>query len=535
MRFHSSPGLSGRVFLSILLSILLAMGCFGEGVAQADKAWFGIKTPESRAQQSNRYRLSYADPAFPPLSLRLAAAEDPYGDIRGEEIHRQLAKIIEITVANRPPGEKFWGRIAGSAAEWATAEYIAEQFRRLGLENVRTEWVQGEGQWRPIDWEVTLLGDPGFGAGTGDYRLTSAFPAIQLKTGALEVTGLEAELEYVGLGHRVDLVGRDLTGKVALVHGVLQPDPFFQSARGHIEAIIEAGAVGVLTMLDAPGNHQYALEDMGPPGTPCFILGGDDGRFVKDVIAAAGTSNPPRVRLSLKTEVRDSWRGKNVIGLIPGQIDEYVVIVAHLDGYFESANDNGGGLAAVLALARHYSDPEVARPRRNLLFLGSSGHHEFSDGVDAFVAAHRDILDKTVIVFNVEHPSTIWSYYRGELRFKNGTVPGQLITTTSQAPRGLTVSNGNPLLISFYREAIDRYGLVIDSEVARRPTGDAFGFFMAGYPVAQILDANLWYHSTGDRLDAIHPDGLERATRLYAEVLDKIDAASRAELSEKGP
>jgi len=52
--------------------------------------------------------------------------------------------------------------------------------------------------------------------------------------------------------------------------------------------------------------------------------------------------------------------------------------------------------------------------------------------------------------------------------------------------------------------------------------------------VLTMLDANLWYHSTGDRLDAIHPDGLERATRLYAYVLDKIDSSSRAELTEKG-
>ena len=503
-------------------------------IAAAEKPWFGIKTPDVREQASQRYRSSYIEPAFGPLSLRLAASEDPYGDIQGETVHKYLAQIIDVTVANRPEGERFWGRIAGSAAEWATADYIAEWFSELGLADVHTEWVQGEGQWWPVEWDVTLLANAAYGAGTEDYRLDSAFPAIQLKTGVSNVQALEAELAFVGLGHPVDLVGRDLTGKIAVVHGVLQPDPFFQSARGYIDGVVEAGAIGVLTMLDAPGNHQYALEDMGPPGCPCFILGGDDGRFLEDVLAAGGVSNPPRARVSLKSEVRESWRGKNVIGLIPGQIDEYVVIVAHLDGYFESANDNGAGLAAMIALAEHYSRPDIARPRRNLLFVGTSGHHEFSDGVESFIASHPDILDKTVLVFNVEHPSMVWSYYRGELKFKNLTVPGQLITTTSQATRGLTVSNGNPLLISYYRDAIDRYGLVIDSEVGRQPTGDAYGFFLAGYTVAQILDANLWYHSTGDLLDVIHPAGLERSTRLYAYVLDKIDASSRAELEVKG-
>ena len=533
MRFHL--GAWYRFYqAAIIVAFSISFFASVSVLAEAEKPWFGVKTPDVREQASMKYRSSYKDPAFPPLSLRLAASQDPYGDIRGEDVHQYLSEIIEVTVANRPEGERFWGRIAGSAAEWATADYIAERFRELGLEDVHTEWVQGEEQWWPLEWDVTLLADAAYGPGTEDYRLTSAFPAIQLKTGEVDAQDLEAELAFVGLGHPVDLVGRDLTGKIAVVHGVLQPDPFFQSARGYIDGVVEAGAIGVLTMLDAPGNHQYALEDMGPPGVPCFILGGDDGRFLEDVIAAGGTSNPPRARLKLKTEVRESWRGKNVIGLIPGQIDEYVVIVAHLDGYFESANDNGAGLAAMLALAEHYANPDVARLRRNLLFIGTSGHHEFSDGVESFIAAHRDLLEKTVLVFNVEHPSMIWSYYRGELKFKNLTVPGQLITTTSQATRGLTVSNGNPLLISYYRDAIDRYGLVIDSEVGRQPTGDAYGFFLAGFTVAQILDANLWYHSSGDLLDIIHPAGLERATRLYASVLDKIDASERAELSVKG-
>ena len=86
-------------------------------------------------------------------------------------------------------------------------------------------------------------------------------------------------------------------------------------------------------------------------------------------------------------------------------------------------------------------------------------------------------------------------------------------------------------IISFYREAIDLYGLVISSNLQRSPpTGDAFGFFRAGHTVVQILDANIWYHSDGDLPDSMYPSGLERATRLYAHVLGQLDQASRAEL-----
>ena len=138
-----------------------------------------------------------------------------------------------------------------------------------------------------------------------------------------------------------------------------------------------------------------------------------------------------------------------------------------------------------------------------------------------------------MLVFNVEHPSSIKSYYRGPLKLERGTVPGQLIVTTSQGKRSLAISNGNQLLLSIYQDGVDRYGLVVDAMVARRPTGDAFDFFRAGTPVVQILDANIWFHSSGDLIDSIHPNGLERATRLYAFVLNQIDQASWDELRRK--
>jgi hypothetical protein len=358
---------------------------------------------------------------------------------------------------------------------------------------------------------------------------------VRLGTGAMKVSDLEADLIYVGLGQPVDLLNRDLQGKIAVVRSELQPDPFFQSARGHIEEIVHAGAIGVVTLLDAPGNHQYALERLDAPDVPCFVLGGDDGRFLEAaLVAAAGSVTPGpalKARLNMEAEVRASWQGKNVVGLIPGEIDEYVIVTAHLDGYFDSANDNAGGVAAALALARYFA--EAAPLNRNLLFVGTSAHHEFSDGARAFIAAHPDILEKAVLVFNVEHPSSIKSYYRGPLKLERVTVPGQLIVTTSQSKRSLTISNGNSLLLSIYRDAVDRYGLVIDATVDRRPTGDAYDFFLAGTPVVQIMDANLWFHSGGDRLDTIHPHGLERATRLYAFVLDQIDRASWDQLRSK--
>jgi len=515
------------------IALLSLLGGFSaanlQAAGDATGAWFGVDMPEKRQQRSDRNRSVYLEPDFAPLSLRLPAAEDPYTDIDGGEVHQYVADIIDITNAKRPVGEMFWGRIAGSAAERATAEFLADKFREFGLTDVQTEPVSGGKQWWPQDWKVSLTGSPAYGEGTRDYLFESAFPSLHLGAGAMQVDELEAELIHVGLGQPVDLLNRDVAGKIAVVRAEFLPDPFFQTARGRIEAIANAGAVGVIIVVNAPGNHQYALEETGSLHVPSFILGGDDGRFLEDVLTAAGPADPLKMRLSMHSEVRDSWEGKNVIGIMPGKTDEYLIVLAHLDGYFESANDNAGGLASLLALARYFASTDQLN--RTLVFVGTSAHHEFSDGARAFIAAHPDILENTALVFNIEHPSSIKSYYRGPLVLSRGTLPGQLMATTSQGERSVTISNGNKLLMSMYQEGIDRYGLVVGAMMERRPNGDAFDFFRAGKIVVQILDANLWFHSSADRLETIHENGLERATRLYAYLLDNIDQVSRDELS----
>ena len=517
----------------VALAVLFPFALWAFASEALAEPWFGLKTPDQLEKRAAADRATYAAPGIAPLSLVSDGKRDPYADIDGADVLAYVEDIVQLTVDARPPGERYWGRIAGSEAEIAAAEYMADRFEAFGLDDVRTEPVVGGAQWWPVEWSVTLLGNSAYGEGTLDLELTSAFPALELGTGEMNVAGLEAELVYVGRGFPIDLRGRDIEGKIALVRAQLQPDPFFQSARGRIEAIVHAGAAGVITYIDGPGNHRYALELLGSPEVPCFVLGGDDGRFLEAVLEAAGDTEQPAVRVDLDARLRPSWNGKNAVGLVRGKTDEYVIVSAHLDGYFESANDNAGGMASALALARHYA-ARNRRPARNLLFVGTSAHHEFSDGTKAFIAAHPEILEKTVLVFNIEHPSSIGSYYRGPLKLERATVPGQLIVTSSQGNRSLTISNGNGFLLSLYREAIDRYGIVVDAAVGRRPTGDAFDFFLAGIPVVQILDANLWFHSSGDLPDTIHAHGLERATRAYASVLDGIDSASWDELRRKG-
>jgi hypothetical protein len=167
--------------------------------------------------------------------------------------------------------------------------------------------------------------------------------------------------------------------------------------------------------------------------------------------------------------------------------------------------------------------------------MGVSGAHDSSAGLKAFMERHPEVLEKTVLAINIEHPSAIMSSFRGALRFGTQVAPADLVASNADVPKTVAVSNGNPLLISFFREAIDRYGIIADSAVTRRATGAATALAAAGHTVIQAYEGGFWYHSTGDRRDAINPAGLQRVTRFFAYLLDRIDRAGSAELARGRP
>jgi len=533
-RTKPKPTLKGKAATAVYLAIGVFMLSFGSPIRslsqESTKAWFGVKTPEQRAAGRTDDGKFYDDVDFAAPWLDLPAAEDPYSDIDGDRIFQYTKDMVEFAEQSRRAGDRYWGRIGGTASERAAADYVLAKFQEFNLKDLRMDELDGHAQWWPADWQLTLLGDPTYGTETQDYVFQSAFPA-QFTVGA-PAQGLEAELVYVGLASPLDLRGRNLTGKVAVIHSVLQPNTFFHSGRGRSEALVDAGAVGVITLMEAPGNYQYAIENAGSKRVPSFVMGGDDGAFLEDILEKAQAQSKLKVRMRLKVEDRDGWKTQNVIGMVEGTGDEYIVLTAHLDSYFRGANDNATGVATLIELAEHYSKSGAAKLNRNLVFVATGAHHDESIGVDHFIENYPDLLEKTVLILNIEHTASVLSFYRGPLRIGNFTVPGTLGTANTDGIRELMVSNLSPRIKSIFGEAIDRYQLVVGSSASQLPTGDAFAFFRKGHTVVQLIESNIWFHSTGDALNTIPPQGLERTARAYAYFLDHVDQSTRAELEE---
>src|SRR5436190_918190 len=113
-----------------------------------------------------------------------------------------------------------------------------------------------------------------------------------------------------------------------------------------------------------------------------------------------------------------------VWGSLPGTSDESIYVIAHRDGWFEGAVDNGSGVATMLGLAEYFAKIPKEQRRRTIYFIGTSGHHDNFAMTGHWLADHKELFAKTALIINCEHTSAEQLIYRGgTIRRSNTTVP----------------------------------------------------------------------------------------------------------------
>ncbi|MDP3738967.1 MAG: M28 family peptidase [Hyphomonadaceae bacterium] len=504
----------------IALGVSLALICAACGsVGQVEKpgdlrpAWFGL-IPS----------VTLADPAVtPPAGAKIAAPLVPAGEaegrgaLTGPRIQTSVEQVIGFAQNMRKEGNQMWGRISGFQSEIETAEWLKSEFQAVGLAGVQQQTYKATGDfWWPKTWEVRALANTAYGDQTIDVRLASAVPVSR----SLIPTPIEAAVTYVGDAGEVSTDG--VSGKIALQH--TRPSTGAYSERTKVressQKLIAAGAVAVITWVEQAGNmHVF---DFGQCGGPCFNIGGADGVFLSDAIKAAKEKNAPdvRLRLTLDAETKTGLQADNVIGLIPGTSSEIIIVNAHLDSWFDGAGDNADGVGVLVGLARYFS-VSAHKPARTLLFVGSGGHHSSGmNGPASVVNMNPDLMKRVKLVINLEHLA----------QFRIEAVPGWIVNTDEE-PKNFGISNSSPFLISTVKAAAERYGFAIRPEIVNAVPGDLGGYAPLNVARMQGIHSGPLYHTSGDTLASISTEGLERAARFYAYVIEAAGKASAAEIN----
>lgn len=471
-------------------------------------AWFGLKTPGPETDPTVGVLPAGDIPAAPAAFG--PGPKDPL--LSGAAIKRDLGTIVGFSLESRAAGEYLWGRVTGRPAYDRTTRWTLEQFIAAGISNAKLEPFTAPPFALPVAGEVRLIANDELGAGSRDVTLASAMVG-----GSGPVNGeVMAPLIYVGQATGGDLLGRDVKGKIAVLNATPNPGLYSTNERGRMAALIEAGAAGVIEILQQPGNMKSFDRDRHGCGRSlCFTIGGEDGYFLQNVLGeAARAGKSISARLFAKSEVLDAARMDNVVAVIPGRTDRAIVVNAHADGWFTAADDNGGGLAVLVALGRHLAKAPPAQ--RSVILIASAGHHTAANGLAAYREAHdHDQVPNADLIVNLEHVA-VSGMVRSLVEQQDTNFGYRLVPTTAEWPKQVGVSNKAPFLVDLWRKGATCFGLALQRVVDGRNPGELGRFAELPVPQTQMISVSHLYHTSGETSDAVPAEGLERAARFFA-------------------
>ena len=306
-------------------------------------------------------------------------------------------------------------RLAGSEAEASARAWGAEKLKALGFRNVRIEtfdmpyWSRVKESAAivapfPQALHVTALGNsvatPEGGLEAEVVRFAS-FGALK----AAPLTGLEGKIVFVdepmtrtmdGSGYGVAVQKRSGAANEA-------------GKRGAAAAIIRSVGTDSHRM---PHTGVMRYEDGVTPVPTAALSNPDADQLARALERAAG---PVRVRLEIAVETRASTQSGNVIGEIPGETDELIVVGGHLDSWDlgTGAVDDGAGVAITVAAAK-LIDELKGKPRRTIRVVMWGAEEVGLNGARAYAEAHKDEIARHVLASESDFGAgRIWQLQTG--------------------------------------------------------------------------------------------------------------------------
>ena len=465
------------------------------------------QTPAARAPQEPMKPLYVLEDSY--LKWRLLPAEQSYASIDGKHLKDFVEDQTAISRRYRDRGHQFWGRIIGTEADAENAKWLEEKFRKIGLAEVHQQSFDLPPQWMPQSWSASI-------ASAGKtLELNTAQPSYL--TPPTPAEGLDAEAIDVGFASDGDLAGRDLKGKAVFFYSTDYMSRHSTINGGVIKRITDRGAAAIFVTLLIPGNMRFQFYPVGSTA-PTFALGLEDGLAAREMIGQSRGGAAPHVKLRLDVKTVPGLKTATVWGTLPGATDENIFIVAHRDGWFEGANDNGTGVATMIGLAEYFAKIPKEQRRRTINFLGTSGHHDNAAMSGRYLADHKELFAKTALLINSEHTAaTTLVSYNGVIRKANEATPLMWYV------------GGSPKLEQIVVKAYEEFGVATYDTPERGAAGE-MGRYYQYAPSLQVIDTGLYWHSDHETADIIPPTELSAVTRAYAKIIADVNTLEMKDL-----
>jgi Zn-dependent M28 family amino/carboxypeptidase len=248
---------------------------------------------------------------------------------------------------------------------------------------------------------------------------------------------------------------------------------------------------------------------------PAITIGNDDGTVLESALEAGKT-----VHAVIDVQAHsEPAAGNNVIGRIEGQDGSGMIVLgAHYDTWFTGSCDNGGGIAALLAMAERRA--HEGKPRYTLVFVAYDGEEVALYGGYDYLRKHRIVGHEPILaVLNFEMPSARMSSLLGLARSNHDALDEALKTA------GLGIDY--PLYAGMELVPTLFGGLI--------PT-DIQGIYRNGVPTASTAVDSPWYHTVEDTPDKVDTDAEAQDVDDFDKALGLLlqdDASRFAGLDDK--
>lgn len=399
--------------------------------------------------------LAACAPDAPPQVDSRAIAIDAVDAVAGEGIRRHMEVLAD---------DRFEGREAGAAGYGRSADYVAGQYRSMGLIPLGDDG----GYLQSIEFFETRLAPDSarLAVHAGETAAEFAFRDEFIRAGGYGEEREEITAPLVFVGHGItapeydhdDFSGVDVAGKIMVVLSGAPPQfatdqrAYYSSSRGKEEVAAGKGAAGIITVRTPVDQARRAWErflpGIGTPGmrwltddgTPfhgfpelagsallsetgaekLFSMSGHDLETIFEKHAAGETGSfdmgvsATLERVSQQRDVSSS----NVVGLLQGSDpalrNEYVVYTAHLDhigiregeggdDIHNGAYDNAAGIGAMLEIAAAMAVMETP-PRRSVIFAAVTAEEKGLQGSSFFAKNPPVDIGRIVANINIDMP-----------------------------------------------------------------------------------------------------------------------------------
>lgn len=287
------------------------------------------------------------------------------------------------------------GRDTGSEGYRRAEEYVIGQFQRLGLKPAGEKGFAQPVPLHSVELDPVATTIDVVREGTPKRLRFLEEIAITAATGLPEA--IEAPVVLA------DDPGVDVRGKFAVVH-----------TAGRAAALAKSGAAGVLTVDNARATEPprwpvaYAKVVRLAPVAKSTVF----AVRISESAAVEVLRAPASLRIRTKIIARELV-SDNIIAALPGEIDEYVVVSAHLDGYgighpvngdriYNGAFDDCAYVSTLIEFAAHLKASRQ-KLKRGILFVVVTGEEKGLLG-SAYFTTHPTIpKEKMVANINLDY------------------------------------------------------------------------------------------------------------------------------------